>query len=86
MLAYARLRSLPRVAGSLAVPGQWQYLVMGYVEGVELQAMLERLDSPAEREALAWIDHVCGAVAYLHHHKSPVVHRDVEPSDTRVAP
>ena len=67
-------------------PGQGQYLVMDFVEGEDLQAMLDRFDLLPEPQVLTWISQICDALAYLHSQPSPIIHRDSSPPTSRFAP
>ena len=78
--------NLPRVTDYFFLPGQGQYLVMDFVEGEDLQSMLQRLGTLPEPQALAWIGQVCDAVAYLHSQPSPIIHRDIKPANIRIRP
>lgn len=76
---------LPRVTDFFSIPGQGQYLVMDYVEGEDLQDMLDRTARPLpESQALGWIGQVCDALIYLHTHQPPIIHRDVKPGNIRI--
>ena len=60
ILAKLRHPNLPRVTDHFSVPGQGQYLAMDFVEGEDLQAMLERGGGPlSETEAVNWIAQIC---------------------------
>lgn len=77
--------NLPRVTDYFFVAGQGQYLVMDYVDGEDLQAMLEASQSPlAEARGVDWISQVCEALAYLHGQNPPVIHRDIKPANIKI--
>jgi serine/threonine protein kinase len=79
--------NLPRVFDSFSLPGQGQYLVMDYVEGDDLQCILERSGSPLpEAQVIAWITQVCEALAYLHSQEPPIIHRDIKPANIKLNP
>ncbi|MBN2004840.1 MAG: protein kinase [Anaerolineae bacterium] len=78
--------NLPRVTDYFFAPGQGQYLVMDYIEGEDLQSMLNRLGALPEPQVLNWISQVCDALAYLHNQPSPIVHRDVKPANIKIRP
>ena len=67
--------------------GQGQYLVMDYVEGEDLQTMLDRTGAPIpEVQALNWICQVCDALNYMHYQNPPIIHRDVKPANIKITP
>jgi eukaryotic-like serine/threonine-protein kinase len=79
--------NLPGVTDHFTLPGQGQYLVMDYVEGEDLQEMLDRTAGPLpEAQVLPWIHQVCDALSYLHAQTPPVIHRDIKPANIRVTP
>ncbi|MEW5869182.1 MAG: bifunctional serine/threonine-protein kinase/formylglycine-generating enzyme family protein [Chloroflexota bacterium] len=87
LLAGLRHPGLPRVTDYFIVPAQGQYLVMDFVEGYDLQTILERVGQPlAEKQALRWIDQVCDALIYLHSQPSPIIHRDIKPANIKITP
>lgn len=63
-----------------------QYLVMDYVEGEDLEAMVARQGALSEELAVEWMQQVLGAVAYLHGQQPPVIHRDIKPSNIKITP
>jgi len=77
--------SLPKVIDHFSIPDQGQYLVMEYIEGEDLQEILDRADSllPTE-QVLTWMEQVCDALIYLHNQSPPVVHRDIKPANVRI--
>jgi eukaryotic-like serine/threonine-protein kinase len=87
LLAHLSHPNLPRVTDHFFVPQQGQYLVMDYVEGEDLQTLLNRTVQPLpEALVLSWIDQVCDALTYLHGRTPPVIHRDIKPSNIRITP
>jgi len=78
--------NLTRVIDSFIIPGVGQYLVMDYVEGEDLQSMLERLGHLPEPQVLIWISQICDALAYLHNQSSPIIHRDIKPGNIKIRP
>ncbi|MBN1976261.1 MAG: serine/threonine protein kinase [Anaerolineae bacterium] len=86
ILANLNHPNLPRVIDHFAVPGQGQYLVMDFVEGEDLQQMLDRRGPLPEGEVLPWIAQTCDALAYLHGQPQPIIHRDVKPANIKIAP
>ena len=78
---------LPRVTDYFFIPGQGQYLVMDYIEGMDLQQMLEAKDEPLpQNKAMEWTYQVCDAIMYLHTQKPPIIHRDIKPANIKVTP
>jgi serine/threonine protein kinase len=85
MLANLTHPNLPRVTDHFRIPEKGQYLVMDYIEGEDLEQMIERLRGPlGEEQALEWIDQVCDALSYLHQQNPPIIHRDIKPANIRV--
>lgn len=78
--------NLPRVTDHFFIPGQGQYLVMDYIEGEDLESMLERLGVLPEPQVLTWITQICDALTYLHSQPAPVIHRDIKPSNIKIRP
>ena len=85
LLARLSHPNLPRVTDHFALPGRGQYLVMDYVEGESLEAMLDRHGALPEEQAVAWASQVCDALAYLHGQEPPVIHRDIKPANIRIS-
>jgi serine/threonine protein kinase len=63
-----------------------EYLVMDYVEGEDLDSMLQRYQEPLPQESvLNWADQVLDALTYLHNQRpQPIIHRDIKPANLRV--
>ncbi len=85
ILAGLRHPNLPHVFDYFIQPAQGQYLVMEYVDGYDLQDVLDRISQPLlEKKVLEWIDQICGALIYLHTQTPPVIHRDIKPANIKV--
>ena len=77
--------NLPRVTDKFFVPGQGQFLVMDFVDGVDLQTMVEQ-GPISEEKALGWIGQIADALTYLHDRSQPIIHRDIKPANIRITP
>jgi len=87
ILANLSHENLPRVTDYFLIQNQGQYLVMDYVEGQDLDKVLEDRGSPlSEDRVLGWCRQICDALTYLHSQKPPVIHRDVKPANIRITP
>jgi serine/threonine protein kinase len=87
ILAGLRHPNLPHVFDYFIQPAQGQYLVMDYVEGYDLQDVLDRINQPLiEKKVLEWADQICDALIYLHTQTPPVIHRDIKPANIKVTP
>ncbi len=87
MLANLRHPNMPRVTDYFVIPAQGQYLVMDFVEGYDLQQVIDRTGQPLlEKKVFGWVDQICDALAYLHAQTPPIIHRDVKPANIRVTP
>ena len=76
--------NLPRVTDYFFIPGQGQYLVMDFIDGVDL-GQLVRKEGPVPLErALNIIRQVADALEYLHSRKPPVLHRDIKPGNIKI--
>ena len=82
LLAGLRHPNLPRVIDRFVLPGQGEYLVMDFVDGQSLGAILAERGRPLdEAEVLPWIRQVCDALIYLHSRTPPIIHRDIKPQN-----
>lgn len=85
--------NLPEVIDQFIIPGQGQYLVMQYVEGRDLQEMLDEKTSPGglnsrlpEAEVIPWMIQICSALSYLHEQQPQIIHRDIKPGNIQITP
>ena len=87
MLANLSHQHLPRVTDYFTIEGQGQYLVMDYVEGEDLQEMLDQRNGALpESLVLPWIKQVCSALQDLQNQTPPIIHRDIKPANIKVTP
>ena len=87
LLANLEHASLPRVTDHFIEPDGRQFLIMDYVEGVDLHEQVIAVGSPiSEREAAGYMLQICEAVAYLHTRRpQPIIHRDIKPPNIKIA-
>ena len=59
------------------------FLVMEFITGQTLEELMEGTeDSFSEEQVLGWAIEICDVISYLHNHKpSPVIFRDIKPSN-----
>ncbi len=81
--------NLPKVSDYFA-NGNREYLVMDFVEGRDLQELVQeaqrRNEFLTEAQVLAWSTQMLDALEYLHSQDPPVLHRDIKPSNIKVTP
>jgi serine/threonine protein kinase len=88
----ARLRhpALPQVKDHF-VEGGGQFLVMDFIEGDDLGALLRRrLNKKSEPfefwQVMEWAERLLDALAYIHGQYPPVIHRDIKPQNLKLTP
>lgn len=93
MLARMKHPNLPQVTDHFIEPSGRQYLVMDYVEGEDLDEILDQRGPLSESEVLGWIEQVLDALEYMHTwvdpasgQPSPVIHRDIKPANIKRTP
>lgn len=82
----ARLRHavLPKVSDHFT-EHEMQYLVMEHISGDDLSKRLEVTRKPFPLNwVLFWADQLLDALAYLHSHEPPIVHRDIKPQNLKL--
>ena len=81
--------NLPKVSDYFA-EGTREYLVMDFVEGRDLQEILQeaqrRNDFLSETVVLGWAAQLLDALEYMHEQNPPVLHRDIKPSNIKLTP
>jgi eukaryotic-like serine/threonine-protein kinase len=78
--------NLVKVLDLINIPGEAQYLVMEYIDGEDLDSLLQREHRVDSARAIEWIIKVCAALIYLHEQNPPIVHRDIKPANIRLTP
>lgn len=78
--------NLPRVIDHFFIAGQGQYLVMDYIEGDDLQTLLEREGAQPEERVIDWMAQICDALNFLHSQNPPIIHRDIKPANIKITP
>ncbi len=83
LLAALHHANLPRVTDYfIEIP--YQYLVMDYLPGDDLQTLLEREGRQPLEKVLVWVDQLADALQYMHNQTPPVVHRDIKPANIKL--
>src|SRR5436309_9254337 len=77
-------QALPRVSDHFN-EGEGQFLVMQYIAGEDLAAMLAQSTGPfPEEEVLRWADQLCDALDYLHTQDPQIIHRDIKQQNLKL--
>src|SRR3989440_12079545 len=85
LLARLHHQALPRVSDHFN-EGEGQFLVMQYIAGEDLAAMLAQRNGPfPEEEVLRWADQLCDALDYLHTQDPQIIHRDIKPQNLKLS-
>lgn len=81
--------NLPKVSDFFSIGGR-DYLVMDYVPGKDLRAMMIEARQAGtflnESDVLNWAGQLCDALTYLHSLEPPILHRDIKPSNLKITP
>ena len=84
LLARLHHQALPRVSDHFN-EADGQFLVMQYVAGDDLSAMLVQRNGPfPQEEVLRWADQLCDALDYLHTQDPEIIHRDIKPQNLKL--
>ena len=84
LLARLHHQALPRVSDHFT-EGDGQFLVMQYIAGEDLAAMLAQQSGPfPEEEVVRWADQLCDALDYLHTQDPQIIHRDIKPQNLKL--
>lgn len=84
LLASLTHPALPRVTDYFSEAGR-NFLVMQFIEGVDLAEILVTQPGPLPRErVIAWADQLLDALIYLHTRERQVTHRDIKPHNLKL--
>src|SRR5580765_1915552 len=84
LLARLHHQALPRVSDHFN-ESDGQFLVMQYIAGEDLAAMLTARNGPfPETEVVRWADQLCDALDYLHTQDPQIIHRDIKPQNLKL--
>ena len=84
LLARLHHPALPRVSDHFN-EGDGEFLVMQFIAGDDLSAMLEQRKSPFPAgEVLKWADQLLDALDYLHTQDPQIIHRDIKPQNLKL--
>ncbi|MCB8979420.1 MAG: SUMF1/EgtB/PvdO family nonheme iron enzyme [Ardenticatenaceae bacterium] len=75
---------LPQVLDHFALEGSGQYLVSRYVDGVDLQSLLEQYGRLPTERIIDWLQAACQPLTYLH--QKGQLHLNIKPANIRVTP
>jgi outer membrane protein assembly factor BamB/tRNA A-37 threonylcarbamoyl transferase component Bud32 len=85
ILATLRHPAVPQIYDYFSL-GDRAYLVMEFIQGKDLEAILNSTDKvlPVE-QVREWALEICDVLAYLHNHKpEPIIFRDMKPSNVMI--
>ncbi len=83
LLAELSHANLPRVTDYFTF-GVYYYLVMDFIEGVDLETILRRNEGKGlnETDVINWAIQICDVLDYLHNQKpNPIIYRDIKPAN-----
>ena len=84
LLANLRHASLPKVMDYFG-EGDGEFLVMEYIAGHDLAALLDLRGHPfPQEEVMRWADQILKLLEYLHTRQPPILHRDIKPANLKV--
>ena len=85
MLANLNHPHLVRVTDYFIISNQGQYLVMDFVDGIDLQTALVNYGKALPlADTLKWTLQICDALTYIHSQNPPIIHRDIKPANIRI--
>jgi serine/threonine-protein kinase len=61
--------------------GERNYLLLEYVNGVDLKQLVKQNGAQREADVLEWAIQIAGALKHLHEREQPIIHRDLTPDN-----
>ncbi len=86
ILARLHHSNLPKVIDHFITAEGLQYLVMSFIDGVNLAELLASRGRQSPADVMTWLGQVCDALIYLHNQNPPIIHRDIKPQNIKIAP
>ena len=86
ILARLHHTNLPNVMDHFISADGYQYLVMTFIEGMNLAELLATRGKQSPADVLGWFGQVCDALTYLHSQNPPIIHRDIKPQNIKITP
>ncbi|MAT96922.1 MAG: hypothetical protein CL608_07250 [Anaerolineaceae bacterium] len=75
---------LPQVLDHFAIEQSGQYLVSSYVDGIDLQSLLDQYGRLPPDRIIEWLQAACRPLTYLH--QKGQLHLNIKPANIRVTP
>lgn len=75
---------LPPVRDHFSLEGMGQYLVSDYIDGVDLQTLLDQYGTLPADLIVTWLQTACQPLAYLHEQEQ--LHLNIKPANLRLTP
>jgi formylglycine-generating enzyme required for sulfatase activity len=95
LLASLRHTALTQVKDHFIIDGTGQFLVMEYISGDDLEAILVKRRQKVEpvgqpkpfevSQVMGWAEQLLDALDYLHARPEPIIHRDIKPQNLKLA-
>jgi len=68
------------------IENDYYYLVMSFIEGEDLDTILERDGNPylPEDKVVEWAKQILNVLDYLHNQETPIIYRDIKPANIMI--
>lgn len=63
-----------------------KYVVMDYIEGEDLEKILEKYGAQEQKMVISWGKTLCEVLDYLHTRVPPIIYRDMKPGNIKLRP
>lgn len=75
---------LPKIRDHFALENTGQYLISDYIDGVDLQSLINQYGSLPSDKIITWLQAVCQPLTYLHSKNQ--LHLNLKPANIRLTP